>query len=141
MTIGVRILRRARKVDAAAAAKFKALPLANVGEVMSRMWAGGPRLRRMHGKGALAGPALTVRTRLGDNLMGHKALDLAEPGDVIVVDAGGDLTSAIIGELMVAHTRKRGVAGFGIDRAIRDSAASGAGEFPWFAAGIPPRRP
>ena len=108
MTIGFRILRRARKVDAAAAAKFKALPLANVSDVMSRMSAGGPRLRPMHGKGALAGPALTVRTRLGDNLMVHKALDLAEPGDVIVVDAGGDLTSAIIGELMVAHARKRG---------------------------------
>src|SRR5947209_5395218 len=99
MTIGFRILRRARKVDAGAAAKYKTLPLANVSDVMSRMWAGGSRLRPMHGKGALAGPALTVKTRPGDNLMVHKALDLAEPGDVIVVDAGGDITSAIIGEL------------------------------------------
>src|SRR6266702_5610768 len=123
MTIGFRILRRVRKVDAGAVAKFKALPLANVSDVMSRMSAGGPRLRPMHGKGALAGPALTVKTRPGDNLMVHKALDLAEPGDVIVVDAGGDLTSAIIGELMVAHARKRGVAGCVIDGAIRDSAA------------------
>src|SRR6266516_1202402 len=118
MTIGFRILRRVRKVDAGAVAKFKALPLANVSDVMSRMSAGGPRLRPMHGKGALAGPALTVKTRPGDNLMVHKALDLAEPGDVIVVDAGGDLTSAIIGELMVAHARKRGVAGCVINVAI-----------------------
>src|SRR5260370_30391704 len=98
MTIGFRILRRARKVDAAAAAKFKALPLANVSDVMSRMSAGGPRLRPMHGKGTLAGPALTVRTRLGDNLIVHKALDLAEPGDVSVVGAGRDLPSALIAE-------------------------------------------
>src|SRR6266480_3510035 len=125
MTIGFRILRRVRKVDAGAVAKFKALPLANVSDVMSRMSAGGPRLRPMHGKGALAGPALTVKTRPGDNLMVHKALDLAEPGDVIVVDAGGDLTSAIIGELMVAHARKRG----------------GAGDFPVFAAGVTHRGP
>src|SRR6266568_434019 len=118
MTIGFRILRRVRKVDAGAVAKFKALPLANVSDVMSRMSAGGARLRPMHGKGALAGPALTVKTRPGDNLMVHKALDLAEPGDVIVVDAGGDLTSAIIGELMVAHARKRGVAGCVIDGAL-----------------------
>ncbi len=141
MTIGFRILRRVRKVDAGAVAKFKALPLANVSDVMSRMSAGGPRLRPMHGKGALAGPALTVKTRPGDNLMVHKALDLAEPGDVIVVDAGGDLTSAIIGELMVAHARKRGVAGCVIDGAIRDSAAIGAGDFPVFAAGVTHRGP
>ncbi len=141
MTIGFRILRRVRKVDAGAVAKFKALPLANVSDVMSRMSAGGPRLRPMHGKGALAGPALTVKTRPGDNLMVHKAFDLAEPGDVIVVDAGGDLTSAIIGELMVAHARKRGVAGCVIDGAIRDSAAIGAGDFPVFAAGVTHRGP
>jgi regulator of RNase E activity RraA len=95
----------------------------------------------MHGTGVLAGPALTVKTRPGDNLMVHKALDLAEPGDVIVVDAGGDLTSAIIGELMVAHARKRGVAGCVIDGAIRDSAAIGAGDFPVFAAGVTHRGP
>src|SRR6266699_3354850 len=91
MTIGFRILRRVRKVDAGAVAKFKALPLANVSDVMSRMSAGGPRLRPMHGKGALAGPALTVKTRPGANLMVHKALDLAEPGDVIVGDGDGVL--------------------------------------------------
>ena len=44
----------------------------------------------MHGGAVMAGPALTVRTRPGDNLLVHKALDLAQPGDVIVVDAGGD---------------------------------------------------
>jgi hypothetical protein len=79
MTIGFRMFRRARKVDAAAVGKFRALPLANVSDVMSRMSAGGARLRPMHGGGALAGPALTVKTRPGDNLMVHKALDLAEP--------------------------------------------------------------
>jgi regulator of RNase E activity RraA len=141
MTIGFRILRRVRKVDAAAVTKFKALPLANVSDVMSRMSAGGARLRPMHGGGALAGPALTVKTRPGDNLMVHKALDLAEPGDVIVVDAGGDLTSAIIGELMVAHAIKRGIAGIVIDGAVRDSAAIRAGAFPVFAAGITHRGP
>ncbi len=43
----------------------------------------------MHASGGLAGVALTVKSRPGDNLMLHKAIDLAKPGDVIVVDAGG----------------------------------------------------
>ena len=52
--------------------------------------------------------------------MFQKALDLAEPGDIIVVDAGGDLTNALMGELMLAHGITRGVAGFVINGAIRD---------------------
>ena len=141
MTIGFRILPRRRKVDADMVARFRDLPLANVSDVMSRMAAAGPRLRPMHGGGGLAGPALTVKTRPGDNLLVHKAIDIAEPGDVIVVDAGGDLTNAIIGELMVAHAAKRGLAGFVIDGAIRDSGAIRAGSFPVFAAGVTHRGP
>jgi RraA family protein len=141
MTIGFRILPRARCVDAATVAKFKDLPLANISDSMSRMTAAGPRLRPMHGGGGMAGPALTVKTRPGDNLMVHKAIDMAAPGDVIVVDAGGDLTSAIIGELMSAHAEKRGVAGMVIDGAIRDSGALRAGRFPVFAAGVTHRGP
>ena len=60
---------------------------------MSRLTAGGSRVRPMHKSGKLAGPALTVKTRPGDNLMLHKAIDLAEPADIIVCDAGGALTN------------------------------------------------
>jgi predicted amidohydrolase len=73
--------------------------------------------------GVLAGPALTVKVRPGDNLMLHKALDLAVPGDVIVCDGGGDLTTALIGELMLTHAVARGVAGVVINGAIRDAGA------------------
>src|SRR3569833_1280894 len=120
MTLGFSILPRTRKVDAETAMKFRKLPVANVSDVMSRMAAGGARLRPMHAGGSMAGPALTVRTRPGDNLMLHKALMLAEPGDVIVVDGGGDLVNSLIGELMLSHAMKIGVAGVVIDGAIRD---------------------
>jgi regulator of RNase E activity RraA len=73
---------------------------------MSRMTAAGARLRPMHQSGAMAGPALTVKTRPGDNLMIHKAMAIAKPGDVIVVDAGGDLTNALIGEMMLTRIIK-----------------------------------
>lgn len=88
---GFRILSRQRQVDAALVTQFRDLPVANISDSMHRLAAAGPRLRPMHQGGALAGVALTVKTRPGDNLMIHKALDLAQPGDVIVVDGGGDL--------------------------------------------------
>ncbi|MGR6330032.1 RraA family protein [Sphingomonas sp. XXL09] len=141
MTIGFRVLPIHRRIDADLVRQFAALPVANVSDAMSRMAAGGAALRPMHGGGVLAGPAVTVKARPGDNLMLHKALDLAEPGDVVVMDAGGDLTNALIGELMVAHAESRGLAGIVIYGAIRDSATIRAGRFPVFAAGVTHRGP
>lgn len=141
MTIGFRILNRQRAVPADLVARFAALPVANVSDSMSRMTAGGPRLTRMHRDGVLAGPALTVKARPGDNLMLHKAIDMAVPGDVIVVDAGGDLTNSLMGELMLAYAIKRGVAGFVLNGAIRDADQFVAMNLPVFAAGITHRGP
>lgn len=141
MTIGFRVLQREHKVDAATVEKFRSLPVANVSDVMSRMSAAGPSLRPYHGGGVLAGPALTVRTRPGDNLMVHKALKMIEPGDIIVVDAGGDLTNALIGELMISYAMKSGAAGMVIHGAVRDSAWIRANTFPVFAAGVTHRGP
>ncbi|HVJ55595.1 MAG TPA: RraA family protein [Aliidongia sp.] len=136
-----RIRRRQRRVEAALVERFRAVPVSNVSDVMARTEWPAPRLRPMHRGGILAGPALTVRTRSGDNLLVHKAIDMAEPGDVVVVDAGGDLTKAIIGEMMAARAQKRGLAGLVIYGAVRDSAALRAGDFPVFAAGITYRGP
>lgn len=139
--IGFGIYKRNRCVDARAVAQFRALPVANVSDCMSRLTAGGPRLRPMHGSGGMAGPALTVKSRPGDNLMIHKALDMAAPGDVIVVDGGGDLTNALIGEIMSTYAKARGIAGMVINGAIRDADAIRAGTFPVFAAGVTHRGP
>jgi regulator of RNase E activity RraA len=138
---GFRVLKRTRKVDQATVDRFRSLPVANVSDVMARMVAGGSRLRPLHAGGILAGPAVTVKTRPGDNLMIHKALDIAEPGDVVVVDAGGDLTNALIGELMLAHAEKRGLAGIVINGAVRDYGAIRVGSYPVFAAGVTHRGP
>ncbi len=140
MAIGFAIHKAKRKISADMVEQYRSLPVANVSDIMSRM-AGTARLRPMHGGGWLGGPALTVKTRPGDNLMVHKAIDLAQPGDVIVVDAGGVLVNAIIGEIMSTLAEKNGVAGFVIDGAIRDSAAIRASLFPVFAAGVAHRGP
>jgi RraA family protein len=139
--IGFRILKRRRQVDSSLVARFRALPVANISDSMSRMSAGGAALRPLHRGGVMAGPAITVKTRPGDNLMIHKALDIASPGDVVVVDAGGDLTNALIGELMISHAQKRGIAGLVLHGAVRDSAWIRANDLPIYAAGISHRGP
>ncbi|WP_159913979.1 RraA family protein [Pantoea sp. 18069] len=139
--IGFQICSLTRRVDSRIVEAFRLLPVANVSDCMSRMTAGGAQLRPYHSKGVLAGPAFTVKTRPGDNLMIHKALQLAQPGDVIVVDGGGDVTNALIGELMVNTAIQRGLAGFVMNGAIRDVDAIGAGTFPVYAAGVTHRGP
>jgi len=91
--------------------------------------------------GRMAGPALTIKARPGDNLMIHKAHQLAKPGDVVVVDAGGDLTNALIGEIMVGDAVNQKLGGFVMNGAIRDAGAIREGSFPVFAAGVTHRGP
>lgn len=141
MSQGFRILTRHRTASRALVEAFARLPVANVSDAMARMSGAGPRLRPMHRSGGMAGVALTVKSRPGDNLMLHKAIDMAVPGDVIVVDAGGDLTNALMGELMLAYAVRKGVAGFVLDAAIRDADAFLETNLPTFAAGITHRGP
>ena len=141
MSVGFRILKRQRKVATEVVERFARLPVANVSDSMYRMTAAGARLRPMHQSGAMAGTALTVKTRPGDNLMIHKAMAIAEPGDVIVVDAGGDLTNALIGEMMLTRIVKSELAGIVINGAIRDAGFIRSQRFPVFAAGVTHRGP
>ena len=141
MTIGFRIKRSWTRIGADIAAKFREIPVANVSDCMARMTAGGPKLRPMHASGVMAGPAFTVKSRPGDNLMLHKAIDLAAPGDIIVCDAGGDLTNSLMGEMMLAHAIKRGIGGFVLNGSIRDRDAFIDRNLPVFAAGVTHRGP
>lgn len=141
MTVGNRVLQRQRRVDDDLVKAFAVLPVAVVSDSMSRIFAGGPDLRPMHRAGNLAGVALTVRTRPGDNLMLHKAIDMAQPGDVIVCDAGGDTTNALMGELMLAYAVKKGVAGFVLNGALRDLDGFRDTNLPTFAVGVTHRGP
>jgi RraA family protein len=141
MTVGLRILPCSRRVSPSLVERFRALPVANVSDAANRLNGAGASMRPMHDGTKMAGPAITVRTRPGDNLMVHKALDLAQPGDVVIVDAGGDLSNAIIGGLMSAHAEHRGLAGIVIYGAIRDANELRRGSFPVFACGVTHRGP
>lgn len=139
--IGFSIAPITRRVNPEMVEKFRTLPVANVSDCMWRLTGGGPRLRPYHGGGVMSGPAFTVKTRPGDNLMVHKALDIALPGDIVVVDAGGDLTNSIVGEIMISHAINRKLGGLVINGSIRDSDAVRKLTFPVFAAGVTHRGP
>ncbi|MBI5278391.1 MAG: RraA family protein [Burkholderiales bacterium] len=89
----------------------------------------------------MAGTAVTVRCRGGDNLVVLRAFDYCRPGDVLVVDAGGDLTNAVVGGIMTAGAAMLGLAGVIIDGAIRDVAEIREREFPVYARGVNHRGP
>lgn len=84
----------------------------------------------------VAGPALTVDARPGDNLMLHYALSIAKPGDVLVVDAKGFIEAGPWGDVMTFAARQAGIAGLVIDGSVRDSAAIVADGFPVFSRGV-----
>jgi RraA family protein len=134
MTVGFHIHPAPARPQTELIEQFRDVVTAHLSDNMSRM-RGTVGLRRYNPRGKLVGTALTVRTRAGDNLMIHKALNHAEPGDVLVVDGGGDISQALVGELMMLYARSRGVVGFVIDGAIRDVAAFTSSDFPCYARG------
>lgn len=92
-------------------------------------------LHRYNRAGKLVGTALTVKTRPGDNLMIYKAMMQVQPGHVLVVDAGGDLSNAVLGEIMKRYLQAHGCVGVVVDGAIRDVGAFEADAFPCYARG------
>lgn len=136
MQAGFQVLKRRQAVDKDWVTKFASIPVANISDSMSRLNSGSARLRPMHSGGVLCGPAITVKSAPGDNLMTHMALNMAVEGDVIVVDAGGDLTNAIIGERMLAYCIAKKFAGIVIHGAVRDIGWIRKQEFPVYACGV-----
>ncbi|MCO0599975.1 RraA family protein [Peribacillus butanolivorans] len=119
---------------------FSGIPVANIADNMNRTFCIGGGIRPYNVK-PLIGSAFTVKTRPGDNLLLNKAIDMASPGDIIVVEAQGDTTNALMGELMVAWAQNRGIAGFVIDGAIRDAGVIRQMTMPVYAAGVTPAGP
>jgi len=90
---------------------------------------------------SVCGNAVTVSVRTGDNLMIHKALQILKPGDVLVVDGGGDISRALFGEIMMTVAKSKGAIGCVFDGAIRDVDAFEEHQFPCWARGVNMRGP
>ena len=121
---------------------FAPFPTPDMSDMLNRLYAVSPAVRCLSGEHhRVCGPACTVKVFPGDNLMVHKALDVLEPGDVVVIDAGGSQQNAVLGDLISTKAKHRGAAGFVIDGYVRDLPNIKELDLPVFARGTTPIGP
>lgn len=121
--------------------KFREFASADISDLMNRLYTMDPAIKNLINGEKIRGPACTVKVFPGDNLMVHKALDIAKPGDIVVVDAGASSMNGIIGDLISNKAKHRGIAAFVIDGLIRDVPGIKECDFPVYARGITPIGP
>lgn len=135
------VIREIQRIDATLVARAAEYPSSILADVAGRRGALSSRIAPLAPTMRLAGPALTVEVRPGDNLMIHAAMAMAQPGDVLVIDGKGDESSALMGEIMVSQCMAAGIAGVVVYGAVRDSEAIRALGFPVYATGCNPNGP
>jgi len=139
---GFRLRECSSRVDADFALGMASFDTPAISDQLNRLFTMSSQIRPMTDSNRLAGPACTVKVFPGDNLMVHKALDVAKPGDVVVVDASSSTMTAVLGDLVATKARHRGLAGFIVDGLVRDLPGIRAlGDFPVFARGTTPIGP
>jgi regulator of RNase E activity RraA len=123
-------------------ARFKELVAANISDVQGRQGTLDYRIKSIYPLDKpLVGPAITVKTRPGDNLVPFKAIEIAQPGDVIVIAGDFETNLSVWGGIMSAMAKKKGIAGMVTDCLVRDVAQTREVGFPVFATGLTPVGP
>jgi regulator of RNase E activity RraA len=130
--IGFRIVTDVPRASAELVEQFRGLATPNVADAMGRFHFMDPGIRQRSGL-ALCGVAVTVNARPADNLMVHKAFEVARPGDIVVVSTNGNTTSAVFGELICHSAVAARIGGLVVDGAIRDLDGVTALRFPAFS--------
>jgi regulator of RNase E activity RraA len=143
MNIGFRVYTQRQLPPKEVIEGFRKLPAANVADCMNRLSALSSSIHLMGPRfaGSMAGRALTVKVRSGDNLMLHKALDLAQESDVMIVSNGGDHSQSLMGEIMFSYGKFKKMAGFVFDGPVRDVDALQTLGIPVYATGSTPGGP
>jgi regulator of RNase E activity RraA len=116
---GFRVLPAPPRVSDELLERFRGLASSNVADAMGRFGFMDAGMQSRSGL-ALCGLAVTVQCRPADNLMVHKALQVAKPGDIVVVATCGNTTSAVFGELMCHTATAAKLGGIIVDGAVRD---------------------
>ncbi len=138
--IGFRVYANISRPSRTLVEKFRGVPVANISDTMGRIYCMDHAIRPFN-KVGLLGTAFTVKVPLGDNLMLHKAIEMAEPGDIIAVDGEGCMDHALCGEILYRTAMSKGIAGFLIDGVIRDVESLETLEFSVYARGVQPKGP
>jgi 4-hydroxy-4-methyl-2-oxoglutarate aldolase len=135
---GFRVRASWPRPGAALLAAFGDASPAQIADCMSRLCAMDAGIRPIWPSSRIIGPALTVWCHSGDNLMLHKALSLAQPGDIVVMNTQGNTANSGFGELLATSAVKLGVRGVIIDGTVRDAAALEALRLPVYSRGLCP---
>jgi RraA family protein len=135
------VIRDIERVAPELVARAAEYPSSILADVAGRRGALSSRIAPLAPSMRLAGPAVTVEVRPGDNLMIHAAMAIAKPGDVLVIDGKGDESCALLGEIMVSQCMAIGIAGIVVYGAVRDTEAIRALGFPLYATGANPNGP
>ncbi|CAM5462807.1 RraA family protein [Eoetvoesiella caeni] len=125
-----------QRTDAATVAAARALPAATLHEAGGRIGVMPSAIKPVAPAFRVCGPAVTVHSPGGDNLWLHRALYVAQPGDVLVVHVSGVYDFGYWGEIMSAAARARQLGGLVIDGCVRDGAILADFGFPVFARGL-----
>lgn len=124
------------RLDAALLERAAALPTPTLHEAGGKIGALPSAIKPVAPRWRFAGNALTVQSPGGDNLWLHRALDIAQPGDVLVVHTGGVFEHGYWGEIMTTMAQVRALAALVIDGCVRDGALLDEIGFPVFARGL-----
>src|SRR5688500_9772425 len=139
---GFRVKMNFERPDAALLSEFEPFPTPDISDLLNRLYAVDPDIRCMTSpQHRICRPASPVKVYPGDNLMVHKSLDIIEPGDIVIIDAGGSTMNAVLGDLVCTKAKHRGAAGFVVDGLIRDLPSIMALDLPVFARGCTPIGP
>ena len=136
--IGFRIGQAADRPEPGLVEGLKEMGTPAISDGMNKFNTMDPEIKPVLERCSIAGPAVTLRLRPGDNLMLHKSLGLVRPGDVLVVDTCGCRTNSILGELIATAAFSAGLAGIVIDGGIRDIVELREHGYPVFARFITP---
>ena len=143
ITIGNRIFTEVKRPSRELVEKFRGLPSSNINDEMNRLFCMHDYMKLLNPDtaGQLLGTAITVKAPIGDNLFFHEALDLAQPGDIIVVDGGSGCNRSLAGEIMMRFAQMKGLAGFVVDGCLRDIDGAETLTMPVYAKGVTPQGP
>lgn len=143
ISIGNRIFTEITRADRALVEQFRGLPSSNINDEMNRLFCMHDYIRLLNPAKArpLLGTAITVKAPIGDNLFFHQALDMAQEGDVIVVDGGSGCNRSLAGEIMLRFAEKKGIAGIVVDGCLRDLDGIETLDMPVYAKGVTPQGP
>lgn len=138
--VGRRVFTQINRPDPQLVARFRGIPSSNIGDSMERLYCMNASIYPLN-KVPLLGVAFTVKAPAGDNMVFHRALDLAQPGDVLVVDGQGCMERSLAGEIMLAYAWRRGLAGVVVDGCLRDLDAISRMPIAAYCKGITPQGP